>query len=125
MRLLLLLLFVDLFYVATIWPDWGSIKSGPVPKSNFIEQYEKQRKKKGDPHLRWRTVPFAKIPEHLVRAVIVAEDSRFYQHNGFDLKTAAFISIMALIWSHSGRPWITIYLRGGQLLAAAPFHSKQ
>jgi len=84
-RLLLLLLFVDLLYVATIWPDWGGIKSGPVPKSKLIEQYERQRKQKGDPHLRWRPVPFASIPEHLVRAVIVAEDSRFYQHNGFDL----------------------------------------
>jgi monofunctional biosynthetic peptidoglycan transglycosylase len=85
MRLLLLLLLVDLFYVTTIWPDWERIKSGPVPKSKFIEQYEQQRKQKGDPHLRWRPVPFTKIPEHLVRAVIVAEDSRFYQHNGFDL----------------------------------------
>jgi monofunctional biosynthetic peptidoglycan transglycosylase len=85
MRLLLLLFIVDLFYIFTIWPDWERIKSDPVPKSKFIEQYERQRKQKGDPHLRWRTVPFAKIPEHLVRAVIVAEDSRFYQHNGFDL----------------------------------------
>ena len=84
-RLLLLLLFVDLFYVSTIWPDWGRIISGPVPKSKFIEQYERQRKQKGDPHLRWRSVAFANIPEHLVRAVIVAEDSRFYQHEGFDL----------------------------------------
>ena len=85
MRLLLLLLIVDLFYLTTIWPDWESIKSGPVPKSKFIEQYEQQRRQNGGPHLHWRTVPFAKIPEHLVRAVIVAEDSRFYQHNGFDL----------------------------------------
>ena len=85
MKLLLLLFIVDLFYIATIWPDWERIKSGPVPKSKFIEQYERQRKQQGDPYLRWRTVPFAKIPEHLVRAVIVAEDSRFYQHNGFDL----------------------------------------
>lgn len=81
----MLLIFVDLFYVATIWPDWEKIKSGPVPKSNFIEKYERQRKQKGGPHLRWRPIPFTKMPEHLVRAVIVAEDSRFYQHNGFDL----------------------------------------
>ncbi len=37
------------------------------------------------PSLRWRPVSLTEIPRHVRRAVIVAEDSRFYQHGGFDL----------------------------------------
>lgn len=87
-RLLLILLILDLFYVAANWPDWKKLSSGPIPKSNFIKSYSRDTKKakhKGLPPLRWRRVPYDKIPPYVVRAAIVAEDSRFYQHDGFDL----------------------------------------
>ena len=87
-RLLLVLLILDLFYVAANWPDWKKLSSGPIPKSNFIKSYSRDTKKakhKGSPPLRWRRVAYNKIPAHVVRAAIVAEDSRFYQHDGFDL----------------------------------------
>lgn len=86
LRILLLLLIVDLFYVAAYWPDWSTMTKGAVPKSKFIEAYqEKQRRTKGLPALRWRPVQLEKIPEDMQRAVIVGEDSRFYFHDGFDL----------------------------------------
>ncbi len=85
-RLALILLAADLFYLALIWPDWKTVAAGPVPKSNFIREYEERRA--GDrsmPRLQWQAVPLARIPRHVVRAVILAEDARFYQHSGFDL----------------------------------------
>lgn len=84
-RLLLLALVVDAFYVATIWPDWKQYRSGPVPKSSFIKHYEKTRRQHHNPPLQWSPVPVTSMPEHLLRAVVIAEDSRFFQHSGFDL----------------------------------------
>ncbi len=85
-RLLLVLLITDLIYLATIWPDWKSLAKGAVPRSNFIAIYqERQLHNKNWPKLLWHPVPLAAIPQHLVRAVLIAEDSRFYSHSGFDL----------------------------------------
>ncbi|GMQ90540.1 MAG: hypothetical protein BMS9Abin10_0933 [Gammaproteobacteria bacterium] len=85
-RLLLLLLIVDLFYVALTWPDWNRLAAGPVPKSKFISAYQASRLVDHNrPGLRWQPVSLMEMPAYLRRAVIVAEDSRFYQHGGFDL----------------------------------------
>ena len=85
-RLALLVLLVDLIYLATIWPDWTPYVSGPVPKSRFIQVYEEQRAEHNDwPNLRWQPVSISSLPPAMLRAVIIAEDSRFYQHGGFDI----------------------------------------
>lgn len=86
LRLLLVFLVVDLFYLGITWPDWNKIATGPIPKSAFIRDYEKKLAANGEgPRLRWQPVAFSLFPKHLLRAVILAEDSRFYEHNGFDL----------------------------------------
>ncbi len=100
-RILLLALLVDLFYVATIWPEWSRYKHGAVPKSKFMLHYVKTRRKQGNPPLRWSPVAIDDMPKQLLRAVVVAEDSRFYQHAGFDL--IAFKEAMDYNLS-SGRP---------------------
>lgn len=85
-RILLLLLILDLVYLGLTWPDWNKIANGPIPKSAFMREYERQRADNKDwPKLRWQPVAFANFPKHLQRAVILAEDSRFYEHSGFDL----------------------------------------
>ena len=85
--ILLLLAVIDAVYLAIIWPEWDNIDSGPVPKSRFMQQYEEARTSRSDwPPLQWRPVSLNRIPRHLVRAVIVAEDARFYEHDGVDLE---------------------------------------
>jgi len=85
-RLAVLLVIADLVYLATIWPDWKPYIQGPIPKSRFIQTYEEQRgTHNGWPALRWQPVPIASLPPAMLRAVIVAEDSRFYSHGGFDI----------------------------------------
>lgn len=85
-RIFLLLIIIDLFYLGLTWPDWKKLATGPIPKSAFMLAYEKQRAEhKTWPRLRWQPVPMSSIPKYFARAVILAEDSRFYEHNGFDL----------------------------------------
>ncbi len=85
-RILLLLLILDLAYLGLTWPDWSKLTTGPVPKSAFMREYEKRQADDRDlPRLRWQPVALTTIPRHMQRAVILAEDSRFYEHSGFDL----------------------------------------
>lgn len=84
-RLLLLFLVVDLIYVASIWPDWQWLARGPIPKSRFMDHYLAVRAANHWPRMRWHPVPLSQIPRSLQRAVIVAEDSSFYENDGFDL----------------------------------------
>lgn len=84
--LVLLLILLDAFYVALLRPDWNRLAQGPVPKSRFISEYQKaQRHDRTLPPLHWRPVPLTSISRVLRQAVIIAEDSRFYEHEGFDL----------------------------------------
>lgn len=84
--LLLLLILLDAFYVALLRPDWSRLAQGPIPKSRFIKEYQNaQRQDRALPPLHWRPVSLSNIPRVLRQAVIIAEDSRFYEHEGFDL----------------------------------------
>src|SRR3990170_5087381 len=86
LRLLLLFLILDLVYLGLTWPDWHKIATGLIPKSAFMREYETQLAENKDwPRLRWQPVAFSSFPQPLLRAVILAEDSRFYEHSGFDL----------------------------------------
>ncbi len=86
LRIIVLALVLDIFYISTIWPNWAEYGRGAVKKTKFIQAYETRRQKNHKlPPLRWKPVPMNWIPRHMQMAVIVAEDSRFYQHTGFDL----------------------------------------
>jgi monofunctional biosynthetic peptidoglycan transglycosylase len=85
LRIILILLIADLVYLATIWPDWKKLAHGNIPKSSFMQLYADRQAERGWPKPNWQPVPQAKIPRHMLRAVLVAEDSRFYEHSGFDL----------------------------------------
>ena len=85
-RVGLLLLAMDIFYIVTIWPNWDRFEHGPIAKSRFIKNYEaKRRIDPSLPRVRWRPVSMKKISPHIQKAVIVAEDARFYTHSGFDV----------------------------------------
>lgn len=85
LRIFLIFLIADFLYLALIWPDWNKLAHGAIPKSSFMQLYEEKQAARGWPKLRWQPVPQAKIPRHMLRAVLLAEDSRFYEHSGFDL----------------------------------------
>lgn len=85
LRIALVALVIDLIYVASIWPDWRQIAHGPVPKSSFMRAYLDKQPERRWPPLQWQPVALDTLPRHMLRAVILAEDSRFYDHSGFDL----------------------------------------
>jgi monofunctional biosynthetic peptidoglycan transglycosylase len=79
------LIVLDALYLALRLPDWDEYATGPIPKSSFIAGYEDAREDQPEwPALRWKPVPLSAIPKHVIRAVVVAEDSRFFSHGGFD-----------------------------------------
>jgi monofunctional biosynthetic peptidoglycan transglycosylase len=85
-RLILLALLVDGVYLAHIWPDWSRLARQAVPESRFMQDYRQQARADGRlPPMSWQVVSIEIIPEHLIQAVLIAEDDRFYQHRGFDL----------------------------------------
>ena len=86
LRILLLLVVADLAYLASLWPNWQRFEHGAIPQTSFIRHYLSVRAANHWPRLRWDPVPLWEIPGYVQRAVIVAEDSRFYQEkDGFDL----------------------------------------
>ncbi len=86
-RLLPVLIMMDFGYLIGIWPDWELYAEGPIQRSSFIRRYEsEQYRHAGWSELRWNPVSIETIPQDLIRAVIVAEDARFYEHEGVDIE---------------------------------------
>jgi monofunctional biosynthetic peptidoglycan transglycosylase len=86
-RLLPILVMMDVGYLIGIWPDWDLYAEGPIQRSSFISNYEFEQHRHADwPKLRWRPVSIETIPQSMIRAVIVAEDARFYEHEGIDVE---------------------------------------
>ena len=87
LRILLLILLMDTGYLIGIWPDWELYKKGPIQQSNFIRSYIFEKYQHDDwPYLLWKPKPISKISRHMIRAIVVAEDARFYSHSGIDME---------------------------------------
>ena len=86
-RIVPVLIMIDIGYLIGTWPDWQLYSDGPIQRSSFIRSYEfDQNRHAGWPKLRWNPVSIERIPRSMIRAVIVAEDARFYEHEGVDIE---------------------------------------
>ena len=84
-KILLLVFVMDTGFLIGIWPDWKIYAEGPIQQSSFIRNYISEHYHHRDwPNLRWQPVSINKIPRYMPRALIVAEDARFYSHSGID-----------------------------------------
>lgn len=84
-KILLLVFVMDTGYLIGIWPDWKIYAEGPIQQSSFIRNYISEHYRHRDwSRLYWQPVSINKIPKHMIRALIVAEDARFYSHSGID-----------------------------------------
>ena len=74
-------LVVQLSYLARVW--WWKDHD---PEATAFMKIRLEQLRKRDPEVKLRHVwvPYARISPHLKRAVVVAEDSRFVDHEGFD-----------------------------------------
>jgi monofunctional biosynthetic peptidoglycan transglycosylase len=74
-------LAVQLSFVARVW-WWRDHNPGTTA---FMEaSLERMRAEKREAYLKHAWVPYERISGHLKRAIVVAEDSRFIDHEGFD-----------------------------------------
>lgn len=81
----------EALFLAWCWiiPPWSEMRDGKIPASALIKDYESQ--KEDDPKLpalRWKPIVRA-VPKHVSKVFIFAEDSRFYEHDGFDYEAIA------------------------------------
>ncbi len=65
------------------WPDVKDLVDNNPETTAFIELYRDGGGGSEDRTVDWQWVPYSDISSHLKRAVIVAEDARFFTHDGF------------------------------------------
>lgn len=89
-RIVLALLALIVLYVGWQWitfPDVAELKNEPPETTAFMELRKKQLRAQGkSDELEWRWVPYGRISPNLRRAVLVAEDNAFYEHEGVDVE---------------------------------------
>ncbi|OPY72530.1 MAG: Penicillin-binding protein 2D [Syntrophorhabdus sp. PtaU1.Bin050] len=70
----------------SLYPDVAKLKKQNPKKTSFMEYREQEWKTKGKKlKIQKKWVPLRNISPYLVKAVIIAEDDKFWSHNGFDL----------------------------------------
>ena len=89
-RVFLVLLVAVLSWAAwevITFPDVAALARNPPKTTAFMELRKKQLRAKGKRDtLEWTWVSYNRISPNLRRAVLVAEDNDFYEHEGVDVK---------------------------------------
>ncbi len=74
--------FIGSFFV---YPDVGELAKKNPAKTAFMEWREAQWAEKGEKKkITQRWVPIGQVSPLLIKAVLIGEDDKFYQHEGFD-----------------------------------------
>jgi monofunctional biosynthetic peptidoglycan transglycosylase len=85
--ILLAALFLWLLWEWITFPDVAKLAREAPKTTAFMELRRKQLRSAGkDDTLQWRWVSYGRISPSLRRAVLVAEDDSFYEHEGVDVK---------------------------------------
>jgi len=80
----ILIAILPLLYFLSV-PDLSKLKKGNPPKTALMEYRKKESKEKGKKFRMNQTwVPLSNISPYLVKAVLIAEDDKFWSHEGFD-----------------------------------------
>jgi monofunctional biosynthetic peptidoglycan transglycosylase len=80
---LVILIFSILYYF--FFPNVSILKKENPSKTSFMKYRENQWKQKGKKLvIKQKWVPLSQISPYLIKAVLVAEDDKFWHHEGFD-----------------------------------------
>ena len=89
-RILLGVALAALAWAAYEWitfPDVAALADERPATTAFMERRKEQLRKEGkSDQLEWKWVSYSRISPNLRRAVLVAEDNAFYDHEGVDLE---------------------------------------
>jgi monofunctional biosynthetic peptidoglycan transglycosylase len=92
-----------LAWEAARWPDVASLARADPETTAFIERYRAELRRRGEkPAVAWTPVPYRAISPHLKRAVLVAEDIDFFDHDGF--ATEEMRQALRDAWRHRKPP---------------------
>jgi monofunctional biosynthetic peptidoglycan transglycosylase len=106
----LLLLAAAGAYLLFLSPEIERLQRADPKTTAFIEARRRESLQKGQaPALFQRSLPLLQISPHLQRAVIISEDGRFYQHEGFDWD--AIMEAAELDWEEGS------FRRGGSTIS--------
>jgi len=86
-RLVAVVLFGAVAFVAAyfVYPDVGRYATKNPDKTAFMQWREAQWAEKGEKkRITQRWVPIGQVSPALLKAVLIGEDDKFYQHEGFD-----------------------------------------
>ncbi len=73
------------FYL--IFPDVSDLKKHNPVKTSFMEYRENEWKAAGkNQHMRQNWKPLSAISSYVIKGVIIAEDDKFWSHDGFDFE---------------------------------------
>lgn len=68
-----------------LMPDISRLKKHNPVKTSFMEYREKEAREKGRRYrIRQQWVPLSRVSPYLIKAVLIAEDDKFWKHEGFD-----------------------------------------
>lgn len=66
-------------------PDISRLRKENPAKTSFMEHREREWKEKGKKlRINQQWVPLSRISSYLIKAVLIAEDDKFWRHEGFD-----------------------------------------
>jgi monofunctional biosynthetic peptidoglycan transglycosylase len=68
-----------------MFPDVGRLKTENPRKTSFMEYREREWEREGKKYrIQQKWVPLSRISPYLIKAVLIAEDDKFWSHEGFD-----------------------------------------
>jgi monofunctional biosynthetic peptidoglycan transglycosylase len=82
------------FYGMMTMPDVSALARTNPPTTALIQTWKHEHPRRMSPQ--WIWMPLSKISTHLQRAVIVAEDASFFQHEGFDWEGIKYAAVKDL-----------------------------
>jgi len=92
LKFIKILIFIVLFSLIVgigfymVYPDVSRLKKENPKKTSFMEYREDEWKKKGKKfRIQKKWVSLGHISPYVMKAVIIAEDDKFWSHKGFDL----------------------------------------
>jgi monofunctional biosynthetic peptidoglycan transglycosylase len=83
-----LVIFFGMYIAA---PDGSEfIRKNPTTTALIRQRTAEYQKANKNVSIKWQWMPISKISPNIIHAVILAEDARFYEHNGFDVEAIKF-----------------------------------
>ncbi len=85
--LISVLTFLGFALYLFLTPDVSRLKKENPKKTSFMKYREKEWKRLGKNYtIKQKWVPLSQISPYLIKAVLIAEDDKFWQHEGFDFE---------------------------------------